>query len=923
MAGVQKNSEAFRKSLQSKNYFTPDNVYDLNSDIVTSTLNTLQAAGFDLRSNPILNHVERIVDNTTLVKVGYERLLVEFGRRFANQVVSDYKVNVNALFDKNPDTKLLSKNTDFHITPRTKKEGTFNQVLDYIKDHVGKIDESIKETFAGEHSAKFYYDNLGQGQKQQLNTLIGYNYYGNWAVTNVFKPEGVDLRTNTFTDNRTKPDKGQGMSYISGVFDIANQPDQFAENKYTNDLNGTAPAGFASTITSGAMINTALDVYEFGRTSPVKDSTTDPNEYRDTSTELVWGDQATFPANAKRGLLYFTNNILKTRTDVAAVMNQNNKSYQSNGTLIYKGTPCRSFTVKDQYDEFSKAIRFTGNGKENSVLKDSVFAHQYPRINDTDEDKKRYMLSLENLAWTNEDFITYNIPECERGPFGGRIMWFPFYGVDFSESSKVSNDSTSFIGRIEPIYSYAGMERVASLSFKLIMDYPSTIKDFKGSEAAYFANCDGMANGQTSKVITNKTTAGDNLTKIKDQDTSSTNKPNNKPSFNDLEYYFENDVFTVDLGYETVESTVPPISYGLNGTFIDDTNAIAMIFASKNSNNFELRIDGYASQLATDDYNVRLGYKRAYNLMNYIQTITNTIADSEDTKLNLEADKNFTSDSFIEKTTKDINNTKVVFKDKNRNIIINLYSVGESEATAIGSVAQTKDLKEVKEDRKAIFSSVGPLKINDNVEDTIILQPTSTDIQNNIDNNSLIDTVGVDTQTNDCTPFLEYNSDTKFPLDFNKMDYFRPAYHSQTPEDFHKRLTFLNQITRPGATIENSTSQGKNSIFGKSPVCNLRLGDFIHTKIIINGVSISYPNIWDLNPEGMGVQPMIAEVTIDFIITGGQSLASPIDRLQRAIDFNFYSNSTFYGKNYYGNNDKQVGPYYQERDQIQLNKDRK
>ena len=42
---------------------------------------------------------------------------------------------------------------------------------------------------------------------------------------------------------------------------------------------------------------------------------------------------------------------------------------------------------------------------------------------------------------------------------------------------------------------------------------------------------------------------------------------------------------------------------------------------------------------------------------------------------------------------------------------------------------------------------------------------------------------------------------------------------------------------------------------------------------------------WDLNPEGVGVQPMLATVNLSITILGGQSLEGPISRLQNAFFF--------------------------------------
>ena len=51
---------------------------------------------------------------------------------------------------------------------------------------------------------------------------------------------------------------------------------------------------------------------------------------------------------------------------------------------------------------------------------------------------------------------------------------------------------------------------------------------------------------------------------------------------------------------------------------------------------------------------------------------------------------------------------------------------------------------------------------------------------------------------------------------------------------------------------------------------------------------------WDLNPEGAGVQPMLAQINISFKFIGGGDLGGPIRRLQNAMTFNYYANSRLY-----------------------------
>lgn len=145
---------------------------------------------------------------------------------------------------------------------------------------------------------------------------------------------------------------------------------------------------------------------------------------------------------------------------------------------------------------------------------------------------------------------------------------------------------------------------------------------------------------------------------------------------------------------------------------------------------------------------------------------------------------------------------------------------------------------------------------------------------------------------------LDRESPIMHNLITDKIKYFDPAFHSISPEGFNARLTFLHQCTRQGATIEQgdpNAISAYNLAFGRPPVCVLRLGDFYYTKIIISGLNIRYENPqWDLNPEGIGVMPMFANITINFTFLGGSDLAGPIARLQNAVSFNYYANTGVY-----------------------------
>ena len=144
---------------------------------------------------------------------------------------------------------------------------------------------------------------------------------------------------------------------------------------------------------------------------------------------------------------------------------------------------------------------------------------------------------------------------------------------------------------------------------------------------------------------------------------------------------------------------------------------------------------------------------------------------------------------------------------------------------------------------------------------------------------------------------LEMKSPIMYDKLMKKIQYFDPAYHSMSPEGFNARLTFLQQCTRQGNTIgasDNGAKTASNLAFGKPPFCVLRLGDFYNQMIVIDNISINYESLWDLNPEGIGVQPMIANVNISFKFIGGGDLGGPIRRLQNAMTFNYYSNARLY-----------------------------
>ena len=115
-------------------------------------------------------------------------------------------------------------------------------------------------------------------------------------------------------------------------------------------------------------------------------------------------------------------------------------------------------------------------------------------------------------------------------------------------------------------------------------------------------------------------------------------------------------------------------------------------------------------------------------------------------------------------------------------------------------------------------------------------------------------------------------------------------------------MSFLHQCTRQGQTLNSSDNKGLKSAgnlsFGRPPICVLRIGDFFNTKIVITSITINYDNgggiQWDLNQEGIGIQPMMAKISLNFNFLGGSDISGPISRLQNAVSFNYYANQSIY-----------------------------
>jgi len=558
----------------------------------------------------------------------------------------------------------------------------------------------------------------------------------------------------------------------------------------------------------------------------------------------------------------------------------------------------------NQYKDLQKHSRLSPEGRVDNVdVKSSVLEEfGLTKIGPYKGDKiKKFMFSIENLAWNDE--LTKLLP-CEQGPGDlltgrrGRIMWFPPYDINFNESTSASWDRTNFIGRGEPIYTYNNTERTGTLSWKIVIDHPNYLnymKDRTDDEiSAFFAGALSIEDTRNNLLTPEEKAALEVSENNKQIEGVLTNKdlsaffaiffPNDN---NDVDYalssgyengkdsdgraidYSENietslnsgikttianggvgssDTTYVDntnFGFNAIGGTVGGKSYDgpiTGGTFLDDLGE----FIIEDCKYCKFKITGYASEQGGLSSNQALAKKRGENVKEWIKNRFK-IGDDRFYKIKSE-------------------------------VLLNSGCPADSSQDS----SECKQARQVRVD--LVYDSA--LEIAEKGRVTVV--DTNEPAPRTI--------IPISRFYSECDYFEAVSKDTDSFIYSDiktKIKNFHPAFHSITPEGFNSRLTFLQQCMRQGPTT--NANNPDNLAFGRPPVCILRIGDFYHTKIIIESLTIDYdPLVWDLNPEGVGVQPMIASVNISFAFIGGSSMKGPINRLQNAVSFNFFANTELY-----------------------------
>ena len=627
--------------------------------------------------------------------------------------------------------------------------------------------------------------------------------------------------------------------------------------------------------------------------------------------------------------------ISKSRYDLE------NGVVNSSGAEAYDNF-CRSWTTLDRYDKIQNLIRNKPLYKdpeapyrfqvENSVL-DGPFVKIAPYSDDSVADPKKYMFSIENLAWSDN---IDDLPPCEKGPGDlisgqrGRIMWFPPYDIQISESNSVNWEETNFIGRGEPIYTYSNTKRTGQLSFKVIVDHPSYYNAFNAKRnstgspddnyiASFFAGCVDMDKRWADKLLKKEDIDRIEIKPIitpqirqepVDPDTPQTMKvyyPNDikdyVPDYEDAKCsdgsnidYQENcdgfgcglSAYTADITQEDVKGktlTWPDrFDYGLNagristddfGTVVDGLTSFGYNDPAYGNNMVDflkkypwavVNFKGFASPQGNPNSNTKLADLRA-------KTLRDKLIDQWGTQLG-------------------------VSKDKLEKRFITLPGEAVKKSDAPDCPVETKqspnppvDILPCKLERRVEISVTFDKNLKAEYIKSLEPLPDVVTYENYRVRGEIRNKFYTE-----CDYFERLAGDnTKFVFDSirEKIRYFHPAFHSMTPEGLNSRLTFLLQCTRQGPTSQDIGAN--NLAFGRPPICILRIGDFYHTKIVIDSINISYePLIWDLNPEGIGVQPMLANIDMSFSFIGGSSLMGPINKLQNALSFNYFANTNVY-----------------------------
>ena len=682
---------------------------------------------------------------------------------------------------------------------------------------------------------------------------------------------------------------------------------------------------------------------------------------------------------------------------------------------------CRIFT-KDtpflQYNDLQKTDGITTEGRRfsYSVLDKTYNLNIAPNRRNGGQDSsnlignangayaKKYMFSIENLAWRTSKMFE-DLADCEKGPNGGRVMWFPPYGLSINESVNTGWNTTEFLGRPEPIYTYKSTSRAGTLSWKIVVDHPSVLniivnkvlKDqtkkniIDGLINSFMAGCTKYDLYELAKkyatisrsdlyeiqrILSAPDTTKEEILEANAElntglpaptnqtNTQPTTNVNPKPDlseFQGLGVYYENDVpksvgsygpmYTAYVSNTTQEnyqrnatgpngnkSNKPQAQEQVKNMF--NTGVIASFSKLNNQSDFyknlksaldegytvTIEIEGGASAPASENYNTSLGLRRANSLIEYYKgtDLSEYIGNQlffKPTTVGEVGTTTVPGSSTNARTAANAGSTQV--KELNSEIIqcSDGADVGKNDIYTFNAMACRRAILKsvVVGDKKQDAPAPQNIATTQTTADTppaqvpkVIQGTNQTNIQGLTETTREVLRDGITKRIlrkflTECDYFEVIKEETPMVFDNlkDKLQFFDPTFHSMTPEGLNTRLTFLQQCMRPGESIPTvkdvngqttvTYDQAINTAFGAPPILILRIGDFFNTKIAPTSLSITYePLMLDTNPEGIGVQPMLASVSMNFNLLGGAGLKEPVDKLQNALTFNYYANTEIY-----------------------------
>ena len=912
----------------------------------------------------------------------------------------------------------------------------------------------------GDTGSQIMFNNMGAGQRSRLFKNIDYNKYkpnfprtfidraagaltgtqsdnSNFYVGNitsnpsqVFSPAG-EVPVNAYGIEQQSP--VYGPQELAQLYEGPSQDVRLGANGPTYSNGGGIEGGF--TWVSPKYKGNAGKKVGLGGEVTTEDEDFKPSSYNTTeSTNRTFREGSILddtqrlidsqPQGGKR-LQHVGNaidQVSKVFHDGYKELTKGSRVYRYVGAIGQEvGTEyCRVF-AKDtpylQYNDLQKVDGITTEGRRfaYSVLDKTYNLNIVPNKQEGGQDSsnivgtinnavaKKYMFSIENLAWRTSNtpgFSTSDLPVCERGPNGGRVMWFPPYGLTFSETVTANWNASEFLGRPEPIYTYKSTNRGGSLTWKIVVDHPSVlnviVNKVLNNETnrvridsileSFFAGCRKYDIYELAKkyqtvnpndlfqlqqAITSKEMTREQIEYTRKTIESGVNSPNgadqpiSSSSINsevesllkkylNLGLYFGNDYpkpnGSTDYTTEYNRYTTSDRKYynskensGATNTFFDTVVTpnykvaeqfcidLAKIFETNPEGSVTINVDSSCSAPATKAYNVELSRRRIRSMVEFFtnnQALKKYTSSSPKRLIILGGTALGEETTIGSGTTNSSQVQKAPVKSGGTYTVADLTPLGNTfKCTDNDPSASGGDTKS---DSKEIFT-VNAMACRrafiKNIS-TTIQAPKSDPVPNKTDvlvGNVVTETVRTEEVENfweprknitkkvvrallsECDYFETIKAETPMVYDNlkDKLKFFQPSFHSITPEGLNSRLTFLQQCMRPGdtiPTIKQKTPNAKpeaeynnavNTAFGAPPVLVLRVGDFYNTKIIPNNLSIQYEGL-DINPEGIGVQPMIANVTLSFNFVGGSGLKESIDKLQNALTFNYYANTEIY-----------------------------